>query len=93
MIKVAGMIYPRCQDIRRLGAEALDLAYVACGRLDAFFEMDLKPWDFYGGMLLITEAGGTVSDWKGRNVEGLGKRDILATNGLLHQEMLDSIKI
>ena len=93
MIKVAGMVYPYCQDIRRLGAAALDLAYVACGRLDSFFEMDLKSWDFYGGLLLLTEAGGKVSDWNGENIEGLGKRDILATNGLLHAEMLDRIQM
>lgn len=55
-------IMPNCRGLRRAGAAALDLAYVAAGRLDAFFEYNLKPWDIAAGALLVTEAGGWVSD-------------------------------
>lgn len=92
MLEITKKIYARCQDVRRMGAAALDLAYVACGRLDAFFEMDLKPWDLYGGMLIVEEAGGTVSDWMGAKIEGLGKIDVLAANGSLHEDMLNLIQ-
>jgi myo-inositol-1(or 4)-monophosphatase len=51
--------------VRRIGSAALDLAYVAAGRFDGFWEMNLKPWDIAAGSLLVTEAGGLVSDFKG----------------------------
>lgn len=51
-------VYDKCQDIRRIGTAALELAYVACGRLDAFFEERLKIWDYAAGLLLVREAGG-----------------------------------
>ncbi|HPI97578.1 MAG TPA: inositol monophosphatase family protein, partial [Synergistales bacterium] len=57
MLGVAAHVYLNCQDLRRFGAAAIDLAYVACGRLDVFFEKDLKPWDFYAGMLIISKQG------------------------------------
>lgn len=68
--------------VRRLGAAAADLAYVACGRFDAFWETDLKPWDVAAGTVIIREAGGVVTDFKGGN-EFLFGREIVATNGLL----------
>jgi len=92
MLDVAGRVYSKCQDIRRQGAAALDLAYVACGRLDAFFEMDLKPWDFYGGMLLVREAGGRVSDWDGFPLKGLEKQSVLASNDQIHGLLVDELK-
>lgn len=55
-------------DIRRTGSAALDLAYVACGRADAYFEMDIKLWDYAAGRLLVTEAGGMVGDWEGHDL-------------------------
>lgn len=58
-------ILPTCGDIRRAGAATLDLAYVACGRFDGFWEMGLKPWDVAAGALMIQEAGGLVSDFQG----------------------------
>lgn len=58
-------LIPYCGDLRRAGAATLDLAYVACGRLDGFWELGLKPWDIAAGTLLIKEAGGLVSDLKG----------------------------
>lgn len=59
-------IFLDCQDIRRLGSAALDLSYVACGRIDAYFEPNLKPWDYGAGALLVKEAGGCVTDFEGR---------------------------
>ncbi|MBN1333510.1 MAG: inositol monophosphatase [Synergistales bacterium] len=92
MLRVAADVYLNCQDLRRLGAAAIDLAYVACGRLDAFFEKDLKPWDFYAGMLIISEAGGIISDWEGLPVRGLEKQDILAASPALHKKMLSLLE-
>ncbi len=81
-------ILPRVRDIRRAGAAAVDLAYVACGRLDGFWEMDLQPWDTAAGWLLITEAGGRVSDFTGREYSPFVP-EILATNSRLHPLLTD----
>jgi myo-inositol-1(or 4)-monophosphatase len=74
--------------VRRAGAAALDLAYVASGRLDAFWEFGLNPWDMAAGVLLIQEAGGTCSDMYGGPMSLRG-RHLLADNGIIHQPMLD----
>jgi myo-inositol-1(or 4)-monophosphatase len=68
------------EDIRRTGSAALDLAYVACGRCDAYFESGIKAWDVAGGMLLVREAGGRVSDFKGRGEHILDAGNIVAGN-------------
>ena len=73
--------------IRRLGSAALDLAYVACARFDAFYEYGLNPWDCAAGALIIKEAGGTVTDFKSGENYLFGKT-ILATNTRIHQEMM-----
>jgi myo-inositol-1(or 4)-monophosphatase len=72
--------------IRRAGAAALDLAYVAAGRLDGFWELKLKPWDVAAGVLLIREAGGTVTTFDGSAYD-IYNGCIVASNGLLHEEM------
>jgi myo-inositol-1(or 4)-monophosphatase len=77
----------RCLAIRRAGAAALDLAYVAAGRFDGFWELKLRPWDIAAGSLLIEEAGGRVTGLTGRPWR-LPVRDIVASNGLVHTEML-----
>ena len=77
----------RSHGVRRAGSAALDLAYVACGRFDAFWEFKLNPWDTAAGILLIIEAGGRVTGFSGDPVR-LDSREILATNGLLHSELL-----
>lgn len=79
------------QGVRRMGSAGLDLAYVACGRLDGFWEYDLKPWDFAGGVLLVVEAGGCV-DTVEREPLTLASRSILATNGLLHAPMAAALR-
>ena len=76
--------------IRRLGAAALDLAYVAAGRFSAFFEQGLFAWDVAAGALLVTEAGGTVTDLSG-GATFLQSGRVLATNGRLHESMLSML--
>lgn len=76
----------RSHGVRRDGSAALDLASVAAGRFDGFWEFGLKPWDTAAGVLLIEEAGGRVSDFAGQPYR-LGGPVILATNGLIHEEM------
>jgi len=73
--------------VRRAGAAAIDMAYVACGRLDFFWEFGLNPWDVAAGALLVREAGGTVTDMHGAALDLRGPH-ILADNGLLHAEVL-----
>ncbi|BCS87151.1 inositol monophosphatase family protein [Pseudodesulfovibrio sediminis] len=80
-------ILPLTQGIRRPGAAALDLAYVACGRYEGFFEAALNPWDTAAGLLLVHEAGGTVSEYDTATPYAFGSRTILATNGGIHAEL------
>ncbi len=77
----------RSHGVRRAGSAALDLAYVAAGRLDAFWEFKLNPWDTAAGILLVEEAGGQVSGFSGKDFR-LDSREVLATNGLLHAELM-----
>jgi len=77
----------RSHGVRRAGSAALDLAYVACGRFDAFWEFNLNPWDTAAGILLVEEAGGRVTDFSGGHF-GLDSREILASNGLIHEELI-----
>lgn len=77
--------------IRRLGSAATDLAYVACGRFDAFYEYGLSPWDVAAGAFLVEQAGGQSSDFKGGDDYLFGK-EILSSNGILHQEFLKVIQ-
>ena len=76
--------------VRRTGSAAIDLAYVASGRLDFFWEFGLKPWDMAAGSLLVQEAGGRVTDMKGAPHSVTTSDHMLADNGALHQEVLDS---
>jgi myo-inositol-1(or 4)-monophosphatase len=75
------------QAIRRDGSAALDLCYVAMGRFDGFWEMKLNPWDVAAGSLIVTEAGGRVTDFSGNHFSIHGQ-EILASNGFIHDEML-----
>jgi myo-inositol-1(or 4)-monophosphatase len=77
----------KAQAVRRAGSAALDLAYVAAGRFDGFWELKLAPWDTAAAWLLVTEAGGVVTDLNG-GPYGLCSPHILATNGSIHEEML-----
>jgi myo-inositol-1(or 4)-monophosphatase len=75
--------------VRRTGSAAIDLAYVAAGRLDFFWEFGLKPWDMAAGNLLVQEAGGRVSDMKGGAHTITGSEHLLADNGVLHDQVLE----
>ena len=77
----------RSHGVRRAGSAGLDLAYVACGRLDGFWEFNLNPWDTSAGVLLVEEAGGTVTHFDGSPFT-LDSREVLATNGLIKGEMV-----
>jgi myo-inositol-1(or 4)-monophosphatase len=74
--------------VRRPGAAAIDLAYVACGRIDFFWEFQLNPWDMAAGVLLVREAGGTCTDMHGKPFDLRGEH-ILADNGILHSEIVN----
>ena len=76
--------------VRRLGSAAIDLCYVAAGRMDGFWERDLKPWDIAGGALIVVEAGGRITNMEGQPFTSRGGH-VLATNGHLHDVMLDVI--
>jgi myo-inositol-1(or 4)-monophosphatase len=80
----------RARAVRRLGSAAIDLCYVAAGRLDGFWERDLNAWDIAGGALLVEEAGGTITNFHGHSFHSRG-RDVVASNGHIHQAMLDVI--
>ncbi|MDH3637936.1 MAG: inositol monophosphatase [Gammaproteobacteria bacterium] len=77
--------------IRRAGSAALDLAYVACGRFDGFWEMGLKQWDMAAGCLLVEEAGGLITDFAGRQ-QHLATGNIIAGNPAIHPELLAVIR-
>ena len=77
--------------IRRLGSAAIDLALVACGRLEGFFEYNLNPWDVAAGTFIVQQAGGKVTDFKGGS-DFLFGGELCASNGAIHSEMLEVIK-
>lgn len=77
--------------LRRLGSAAVDLVYVACGRVEGFYEYGLNPWDVAGGAFIVQQAGGTVTDWKDGDDYIFGNQ-ILADNSVLHKNYLDGIQ-
>lgn len=82
----------RAQAVRRAGSAALDLSYVAAGRLDGYWELKLAPWDTAAGILMVEEAGGRVSDFQGREFR-LEDGWLVASNGLIHEEMLEVLAV
>ncbi|SOB87792.1 myo-inositol-1(or 4)-monophosphatase [Sphingomonas guangdongensis] len=84
--RIFGAVAPEVAGIRRFGAAALDLAWVAAGRFDAFWESDLKLWDIAAGYLLVKEAGGFVTDYRGAD-RALEKCEVLAANDQLHSRL------
>lgn len=78
----------RSQGVRRAGSAALDMAYVACGRFDGYWESYLSPWDLAAGVLLVLEAGGRCSDYANGTTNLYSGREVLVSNGLIHAEML-----
>lgn len=90
-LKLFKKIFLKVSDIRRDGSAALDLAFVACGRCDGFFELGLSPWDIAAGSLIIQEAGGIVTDFSGEN-KFLKTGNIVAGNRKIHKEILKEFK-
>jgi len=81
----------RTHGVRRAGSAALDLASVASGRFDGFWEFNLNPWDLSAGVLLVEEAGGQVTGFFGQPFR-LPDRDVVASNGLIHADLLREFK-
>ena len=89
-----GQFLTRVRGVRRMGAAALDLCYVADGRFDGYWESNLGTWDCLAGILCVTEAGGMVSDYQGHNDESIyGGGKIVASNGHIHKQMIDVLNI
>ena len=81
----------RTRGIRRFGAAALDLAFVACGRFDAYYEYSLQPWDVAAGIVLVREAGGVLSDFRGEENYLFGS-EMIAGSPAIHPEILQTIQ-
>jgi myo-inositol-1(or 4)-monophosphatase len=81
----------RSHGVRRAGSAALDLCYVSCGRYDAFWEFNLNPWDTAAGVLIVQEAGGTVTNFSGQPFS-IDSRQVLASNSITHEELLHEFK-
>lgn len=78
--------------IRRIGSASLDLAYTAAGRFDGYWEQGLSPWDIAAGVLIVKEAGGIISDFKGKECT-IYDKEIMASNGLIHQRMVEVLNL
>ena len=81
----------KVQGLRRTGSAALDLCYVAAGRFDGFWEVKLSPWDMAAGVVILREAGGTVTDFTG-NSHSIYQPELVASNGHIHEAMLDVLR-
>jgi|Deesub1362A_J573_1020465.scaffolds.fasta_scaffold14541_1 myo-inositol-1(or 4)-monophosphatase len=90
-LQVFKSLFLRCSDLRRAGSAALDLAYTASGRCEGFFELGLSAWDVAAGSLLVEEAGGVVSDFKGGG-EYLSTGDIVAATPVIHKIIRDEVQ-
>jgi myo-inositol-1(or 4)-monophosphatase len=87
IVGLFGAFVGQARAVRRLGSAAVDLCYVAAGRMDGFWESDLKPWDIAGGALIVSEAGGRMTSMDGQPFSSR-KREVLASNGLIHDGLL-----
>jgi myo-inositol-1(or 4)-monophosphatase len=91
IVGLFGAFIGEARAVRRLGSAAIDLCYVAAGRMDGFWESDLKPWDIAAGALIVAEAGGQVTTMDGKAFNSRAG-DVLATNSRLHGPMLDVVR-
>jgi myo-inositol-1(or 4)-monophosphatase len=84
-------VYDRCHDVRRMGAASIELCYVAAGRLEAYMERGLKPWDYAAAMLILREAGGTFTDERGEPMGPFTVGAGVGSNGHIHRELLETL--
>jgi len=84
-------LWPDMYAYRILGSAALGMAYAACGRLDLYFHLLIYPWELAAGRLLVSEAGGMVTDWEGEPLK-MGESSIIAANGDLHSDFMDRVR-
>jgi myo-inositol-1(or 4)-monophosphatase len=89
-LKEVGTFLGKVHSILRLGAAALDMCYVACGRVDVFWQRNLNPWDTAAGWLIAEEAGGRVTDFAGERFSPY-RKEVVCSNGTVHQEFLDML--
>ena len=86
-------ILPLCQDLRRLGSASLDLCMVARGTFDGYYEMNLKPWDVSAGVLILTEAGGIVTNINGGEYNLFTDKYLVSSNGKIHNELIKNLNL
>ena len=86
-------IFFLCEDIRRIGSAAIELAYVAAGRVDIYLERNLKPWDYAAAIIIIEEAGGIITDYQGQPIDISQPCDILAANKIVHTSLREKIAL
>ena len=86
-------IFFLCEDIRRIGSAAIELAYVAAGRVDIYLERNLKPWDYAAAIIIIEEAGGIITDYQGQPIDISNPCDILAGNKIVHEKLRKEISL
>lgn len=91
-VKIMTELLYKCADVRRLGSAAIDLAYVAAGRFDLFFEVQLSPWDYAAGMLIIKEAGGIITDMQGNELKFDKPTPVIAGNPVAYPDLLEITK-
>ena len=91
-LRVLGNVLLNSQGIRRYGSSALDLCYIACGRLDGLWEFGLKPWDIVAGGLIVQEASGKMTDIEGQKISLKNIRCTVASNNLIHEDLLGKLK-
>ena len=93
VVKKIKDVLPLCQDLRRLGSASLDLCYVARGTYEGYYEMNLKPWDVSAGVLILTEAGGKVSNIVGNEYNLFEDKYLVASNGKIHDEFIKNLNL
>ena len=86
-------VLPLCQDLRRLGSASLDLCYVAKGTFDGYYEMNLRPWDVSAGVLILSEAGGVVTNINGGEYNLFEDKYLVASNGKIHNEFIKNLNL
>ncbi len=89
--KINNMIYLKVRDLRKLGSAGIECAWVACGKGDAFVTVKIEPWDISAGVLLIKEAGGKATDFKGKPVKA-ERSDLVFSNGKIHESMVNLVR-